>query len=1177
MSDVLVSNHLVQMQKWLNDFSRNREHPLVTPLWRFKVTDEEFISLKKLITNLFIARNPKHVINKSSAFDKIFTLYVSTWLQRNYDGGKSKWQPVCDSVGLRDYRPYYSAIRNSVERGLKLWKISVHSTASGDSFISTLYCQGGFPNFALLGEQKGKVPEYLNTVIDHYRQFHLTTSIDEIANEALGNLPITLQQNAFAELAVSLINHLMLLRDQFDLFSASEPVLKLDLEKPTWRDDLPFLLCDQGTQELISRLLSSTAKLIKREQNPVRVLRTLEPAIESWQLVAETYINKTIHPEDLNRCLDESSLPVYFDLYSHVDSGGRYRSAAFNLKGNSTKRWQVVTNKNRFFNLDAAGDISYSLWSDENELGNATYYQGEALNNDLPWIFQSSNDKYRYLAQGNATIAADEAIIAFSGEVIAANVTSSVEEVGSLGIDGIKLYRVRGEVLAKTLQGSFKIATACEESKPLNCRMEGNKVIEAISSKHVFRGLPNIIAKEHDLDEFSVCKSQLFWQAKNSDLMVCLDSVLTAGKEQIQGHGSLSWIIDEQLKWQSKLAILPTESQFNVIPFEQGETELKLLGFERDIDISLIEKQKKWLREVDKYDDMYLCEIQLPRRLTDVMNPVLSWGLDNEVTLELATQQAGVCLVTPEGRPFIHSRNKLTVNDLYTHKLRIAKPEAQSETYLSISAVLFHDKQQVANLSESVILPKEALVTIDCKTLLTMSRLLLSQSDDLRAEVKFRFFLGKDIMESVVPSVEVFKHATPNFWADNELKGIKVTKSRSHPNRSNIKMFAKPMWDLAREAVELPTVENEYNDMIFAIPDTEEQGPWFLYSDKQNLIQPRAVIIGDSSVVYECSDIKTVENAIRYLPRGDEQGFDFSYMDQLIIDLSNDYLNPEWFKLQGLVDALNYAAADTFHLFRRLIKKPQAMVDLLAKQDDLADFDLVWSIAQDMPFEWFSVPAAMWFKSFNHKLDSLKTKLEPVAQILPEQDYAALLKSTFESDVENLRTKGDYFATLLDIFIAKNLNVKAQWMILNAWGENSIMGRYVNSRKDLFERQDGKLLLKIQNRAKDENLKSYINEYLADEVVPTNLSGMLASHLPEAVKNRQIFSIDLPIKMALYNFDCLNLEQVLSTVSYDMDEINNNINFTYARLQSWDRQWLNQAMANATQIAYLTKEEGIQS
>jgi hypothetical protein len=148
---------------------------------------------------------------------------------------------------------------------------------------------------------------------------------------------------------------------------------------------------------------------------------------------------------------------------------------------------------------------------------------------------------------------------------------------------------------------------------------------------------------------------------------------------------------------------------------------------------------------------------------------------------------------------------------------------------------------------------------------------------------------------------------------------------------------------------------------------------------------------------------------------------------------------------------------------------------------------------------------------------------------------------------------------------------------LNAWGENSIMERYVNSRKDLFERQDGKLLLKIQNKAKDENLKSFINEHLANAVIPANLSGMLASHLPEAVKNRQIFSIDLPIKMALCNFDCLNLDQALSTVSYDMDEINNNINFTYARLQSWDRQWLNQSMANATQIAYLTKEEGIQS
>jgi len=1174
MTDVEVLSPIEHLFAWNNEFLAKRELKKGLPIWSLKVTDEELKDLGRVLKNLIGSRLPSLYINKSEIFDKLFVLYVATWLQRNYNGGRSKWQPVFDSLYIKNYQNYYSAIQESVRRGLKKWGIQVHSTNNKDSYFATLYCQGGFPYFALVGENKGKVPDYLNSVIDRYRQFHHTSTIESIANAALVDLPITLQQLSFAELAANLVNHLLLLRDRYDLFSSSEPVIKLDAENPTWRNDLPFLLCDEEAHELITKLLLRTAKLIKRELNPVRVLRSLEPGLGCWQLVAETYINKTIHPEDLTRCLGSASLPIYFDLYSHVESGGRFRTAAFNLKGRNTTRWQVNTNKNRFFNQDAAGEISYTLWSDENKVGAEIYYQGESLNSDLPWVFQSKDGKYRFIAQGNASISVEEGVVVSSGEVLASNSSSSVIEVGSLGIKGKKLYSVRGEILVKALHGDFRIVTACVESKQLNCWFEGEKVVEVISSKNVFRGVPKLVAKEHDSVPFFVSKSELFWQSKSENSIICLSSAHASGKEQIQGHGNLSWIIDGQLRWQSKLAILPNESQFNVIPFEQGEIELKLFGFEKNIDISLVTKQQNWLRDVDKYDDMYLCEIQLPRKLADIINPVLSWGVDNDITLELPTQQVGVCLITPEGRPFVHSWDKLTVNDLYTHKLRIAKPEAQSETYLSISAVLFNGKQQVANLSENVVLPKEAMATIDCKELLTMSRLLFSQSDDLRALVKFRFYLGKEIMESVVPSVEIFKHATPNYWIDDEIKGIKVSKSRSHPNRSNIQMYARPMWDLGREPKKLATITNKFDDLVFAIPDTQEHGPWFIYADKQNLIQPRAVVIGDVAAVDEETEFKTVQHAIRYLPRGDERGFDFSYMDQLITDLSVDYLNPEWDKLQYLVEALNYADANTFHLFRRLIKKPQALTHLLVKQNNLADFDLVWSIAQNMPFEWFSVPSTIWFNSLNQKLGSLKSKLEPVAKVLPEQDYIALLKSTFESELDWLQAKGEYFSTLLDIFLVKSFDIEAQWMRLSAWGENSIMESYVNSRKALFERHNGRLLVKIQNKAKDEKLKNYINDYITKDVVPSNLSGLLASHLTDSVKNRQLLAIDLPVKLALSNFDCLQWDHAPSSASCDMEEINHYINFALARLQAWDRQWLNQAMANATRIAYLTNKEG---
>lgn len=445
MTITIGTSPIEAMQHWLKSFLAERVRKPGFPLWSLKVTDEELAQLNKLIKLQFRAKSPSVVINKSGIFDRIFTLYIATWLQRNYTGGKSKWPPVFQSVGIDDYRQYYSATQESVHRGLKLWGIDIHHAGSQDVYFATLYCQGGFPTSALTGQLKGHVPDYLYKVIEYYRQFHHTDTAKSIADKSLEGLPKTLRQDSFARLAASLIETLLLLRDEYHLYSAKDPVLKLDVEKQNWRDDLPFLLCDESAHELMSKLLSKASSIIRRSQNPIRVSRFLEKGLESWQLVAETHINRTIHPDDLHDCLDVDSLPKFFDLYTQIENGARSRSASFNLKGSGTTRWQVVTNDTRFFNSDAAGELSYSLWSNQNKIEAATYYRGEGLNASLPWVFQSANENIKYVNQGSTSIALDEAIVLFTGDVIAANASSVVEHIGNANKLEMNVFRVRGK------------------------------------------------------------------------------------------------------------------------------------------------------------------------------------------------------------------------------------------------------------------------------------------------------------------------------------------------------------------------------------------------------------------------------------------------------------------------------------------------------------------------------------------------------------------------------------------------------------------------------------------------------------------------------------------------------------------------------------------------------------
>jgi|GEM_PF-5714552 len=108
------------LQLWEREFLgvSSRKQLQGKPIWSYKVTDDELSSLKSKLKSMLAAKDPNVIINASIIFDKLFVLYAATWLQRNYGGGREKWQPLFDSLGIRDYRPYYqSSIRSAVERG----------------------------------------------------------------------------------------------------------------------------------------------------------------------------------------------------------------------------------------------------------------------------------------------------------------------------------------------------------------------------------------------------------------------------------------------------------------------------------------------------------------------------------------------------------------------------------------------------------------------------------------------------------------------------------------------------------------------------------------------------------------------------------------------------------------------------------------------------------------------------------------------------------------------------------------------------------------------------------------------------------------------------------------------------------------------------------------------------
>lgn len=1167
-----VENPFVQMQSWFLTFERKRPpYKKGLPLWSLKVTDAELLEMQSILKRIFVAKEPTVVFNRYSCtggtgkFDQIFTLYLATWIQRNFNGGKARWPVVLESINIKHQNRLNSVIYDSVKTGLKYWGIELHSTSTANQYFATLYCQGGFPRAGLIGLIDGPVSHYLDNVIAHYALFHHTSSLETIAENGLQKLPETLKQQPFASLACALITSLLNFRDSYHLYAVKDPVNTLNVKNPQWRNELPFLLCDEEAHELIGRLLNRAAAIVRRELHPVRIRRYLTGSMNEWELIAETYINQTIHPSDLSNTLGVDNLPVYFDLYTQTESGERARSASFNLKGQQNKRWQVLTKFTQFYNEDAASAIYYEIWSDGNQLERDCYYRGEELNSELPWVFSADGEQYLFIGQGNVKAQQATIFVLTSSDIKPANEYSVVDKVGRLENFNRDLYRVKGRANVSVDFGHIIISSGSEESQDYSCWLKGKKCPEALSHKNTFIGIPNVFVRVGDQDAREINSYELYWKTVDESSLINLNS-----RNIIYGVGNIVWIKDNDVKWQIKCAILPEDSKFEVISDEHGEVELKTIGLQHT-DLGFVEEEKNWLRDVDCFEDIYIADIQLPANMPDSFHPVLGWNnsKQNTITFEFDSMQKGVCLLDLNGRPFTFKSNVLTLDDLYNHSLKIKIPDNEYNPYINISAVLRSKDEFKTRLSEHIDLESNN-VTISCGLLAGLAQSLFSQSDDLYDVVTFKFFSKSGELNARVPKVQLFKHPVANYKTEEGML-LKVSNSRRHKNRESIVLHASPIWDLGREPIELERTTNQYNDVLFHLPESNDVGPWFVYANNDPKVQPRAVFISNSNSLQQSEELTPLQVAIRDLPFDrDTKAFDYSSMDECLEALLTDVDHVDWTTVQTFVDFLDLATPATFHVFKRLIYKPELIVALLLKQQEPKGFELVWSIAMEMPFEWLNVSQKEWISGSKLVLDKVVESISSLSNQLSLDQFYQIKCSVLQNGLQLLSDKGEYYSAIADALLFELFDIKPSWLdeqIYTPEGStaDSLIKYFHAHKSELFQNHEGHVLSHVQNKCSDKALRALLDSKMDRERLPSVLKGFIQHYSVEKEKaHARAITLDLPVKVALNN------ASVIENCSLDLHE-NRLINFALNRLQQFDRRWVQQSMAESIKAATIYK------
>jgi hypothetical protein len=390
--------------RWKLAFLRRRALDGVTgmPLYSYKVSKEEFAELEGLLADrlkVYLQQNSlgdiaKHVLY----FPPLFVLYAAEWWRRRYDGTGWSWEPIVESLGAPANGWSQAQRSDCVERGLAEWRLGLRD-AHGLRFLGSIAFNGGLP-MQLLATARGNIGRVLGRVLRLARGG--SSNPEDILGwiTSLGlYLPNAYRQQEIYVLLAEVILTVLRLRASASLTTATGAIAQLDERSPHWRNLFPFPVEDEQAQGLLEQLVRDAAAVRPvRAAARISLERTLEQVEDgSWQLRAELEIPEYLPTSVLAAqfSADVATLPRFLTIRVERRSTAVELSAR-RLAGQDKYRIDRRPLESR--QVEAASVHSLALIAVDGSVWHASLTKGDALEPDLPWIFEAAGDELESLA-----------------------------------------------------------------------------------------------------------------------------------------------------------------------------------------------------------------------------------------------------------------------------------------------------------------------------------------------------------------------------------------------------------------------------------------------------------------------------------------------------------------------------------------------------------------------------------------------------------------------------------------------------------------------------------------------------------------------------------------------------------------------------------------------------------
>ncbi|MFZ1640118.1 MAG: STY4851/ECs_5259 family protein [Candidatus Contendobacter sp.] len=987
-------------KEWRDGFLRERglSAPDERPLYAYRCSDGEYEIARKRVCNLI--RNRELFRREDPILPILFCLFAAEAWRRHHEAGPWKWQTVLrevDAAGIE-----HSTLVGWVERGLRYWRRKLIVNSSGREFLLTIACEGGLPLNLLRREGSG-LRRYFRALLEELPRYD-KVSVElgrELAERLRDRLPSGLRQEVVYQLSGKLITTIWDLQAQ--VVGNSDPIGALNRLKPDWRDDLPLSLGDTVTEVLLRNLVEDAAELRRQPPTLLRWQCSLERESNGgWQLTRRLALPGSCSGEQLADWtgLEPDQMPNRFRLLHEGREGLAPIALITHIRGAGAGAIYRIEQLGRalcFQGLTAMAAQRLQLTAQQaysvDAIGN------EPLSDYLPWVFSEKDANLcPFLGEGSLRIRASSLLVAAPSDHQVINLgQGAVESLGSLAGVNRALYRLQGAADVVSPDGEHcRLSSAVSDEQIEMLRLTGPIFPQALNERPVFRGMPWL--EKRPLNGNLERVNALEWRPADRG-----DAGWRPMTAACVGNVWVRWVEDGILRFRARAEIIPASA--NAMITTGRVTLTGLLGARVRIGPLASASAAVTPTPEGVVLDCKVTQGTGPERF----NIVLDWLDGRTLDLELPFPVQGALFA--QGGMGLPPGAVIPLGRLGAARAVAQAPDGGGGFRLEgelRAEDIDQELQRLLWLNEPLRLVGNGRCELELHTLQDAITRLFSATASLDAQVRLSI-VGQGSQRLATITVARFDL----FLTRDCERGCVQLGGQPEPNcTERLTMMMLPLWEPEREPVILVRRDDE---TAWSVPPNLETGPWLVLGRDGGWLRTRPLLwtVTTSSppdsdlteVVTESgADDSVATHGLIETIRSPE-GARGERFKALLAAMAERPQHPDWPRLLRILDLTQELPATSLDLCRCLGQTPAAAIMALLLADG-SEFERIWSLAEQLPFDWRLTPVALWLKMTRLRFDNLRTALEGTG--LGEK----FVHEQFDVFRQRLATRGESWETL---------------------------------------------------------------------------------------------------------------------------------------------------------------------